>query len=404
MRPEARLSDAGRPPPADRNRPSRRGAGPPRPRTGRGASGRPPSAGEARRGSKRDPEPGPNVLHRKPTTRSWPRPAPSWSAFASRPSPRSRPRRSAPWPTCGRRSPAWPSTPQRGWSANRWTVRGSESWSRFLRESAAASRRNLMARAGTAARRYAEAVFELADRDKALDRWRDDLRTGVVLVGDPQVERVTHRNPMVALTEREALVERLLAKRVSPAVLNLVRLLTRRSTLSLLPAIANEYQRLLNLRRGIVSAIVTSATALTKDEDTAIRARVAKMTGATVGSDRRGSGPDRRPDRPHRRPAHRCQRAGPSRAASRTVIDGDPGRQAEPAAGPAFDRRTHGHSLRRDHQHHQVGNRGLRREDGDPQRRARSSRWATASPRSTASPAPWPRSSWSSRAASWAWP
>jgi len=45
---------------------------------------------------------------------------------------------------------------------------------------------------------------------------------------------------------------------------------------------AAEYQRLLNNRRGIVSALVTSAMPLTKDEDAAIRARVAQLTGATV--------------------------------------------------------------------------------------------------------------------------
>ena len=138
-----------------------------------------------------------------------------------------------------------------------------------------------MPRAGTAARRYAEAVFELADRDKALDTWRDDLRLAASLVGDPQVERVL-TNPMVPLAEREALVGRLLKPRISAGALNLVLLLTRRSTTSMLPAIADEYQRLLNLRRGIVSAVVTSATALTKEEDTAIRDKVAKMTGTTV--------------------------------------------------------------------------------------------------------------------------
>jgi F-type H+-transporting ATPase subunit delta len=138
-----------------------------------------------------------------------------------------------------------------------------------------------MPRAGTAARRYAEAAFELADREDALDAWRDDLRNAVALVGDPSVAGVL-TSPMVPLTEREALVESLLKKRVSPTVLNLVRLLTRRSTLSLLPAIADEYQRLLNQRRGIVSAVVTSAAPLTKAEDAAIRARVATMTGTTV--------------------------------------------------------------------------------------------------------------------------
>ena len=138
-----------------------------------------------------------------------------------------------------------------------------------------------MARAGTAARRYAEAVFELAERDNALDRWGDDLRNAVAILGDPAVQRVV-TSPMVPLTEREAIVERMLSSRVSAPMLKLVLLLTRRSTTSTLPAIADEYQRLLNRRRGIVSAIVTSATELTPDEDTAIRARVAAMTGTTV--------------------------------------------------------------------------------------------------------------------------
>ena len=138
-----------------------------------------------------------------------------------------------------------------------------------------------MARGGTAARRYAEAAFQLADRDDALDGWREDLRTAVGLVNHSATARVL-TSPMIALAEREALVERLLEGKVSVAVLNLVRLLTRRATLSALPAIADEYQRLLNLRRGIVSAIVTSAAALTASEDAAIRDRVAAMTGTAV--------------------------------------------------------------------------------------------------------------------------
>ena len=68
----------------------------------------------------------------------------------------------------------------------------------------------------------------------------------------------------------------------SPPALNLVRLLARRGNLALLASVATEYQRLLNAKRGVVSAIVTSASPLTKDEDAAIRTRVAQMTGTTV--------------------------------------------------------------------------------------------------------------------------
>ena len=44
-----------------------------------------------------------------------------------------------------------------------------------------------MARPSTAARRYAEAAFELASRDGALDVWRDGLAVAVQLVSDERV-------------------------------------------------------------------------------------------------------------------------------------------------------------------------------------------------------------------------
>ncbi|HVA87354.1 MAG TPA: F0F1 ATP synthase subunit delta [Candidatus Saccharimonadales bacterium] len=138
-----------------------------------------------------------------------------------------------------------------------------------------------MARTGTAARRYAEAAFELAERDNALDRWRDDLRTAATLLGEKSVARVVS-SQMVAVAEREALVEQLLASRISKGALNLVKLLLRRGTLDSLGRISSEYQRLLNLRRGVVSAVVTSALPLDANEDAALRERVGRMTGSTV--------------------------------------------------------------------------------------------------------------------------
>ena len=138
-----------------------------------------------------------------------------------------------------------------------------------------------MARGGSAPRRYAEAVFEIAGRDHALDRWRDDLRLAAEVTANDTIARAVN-SPMKPLSEREAIVEQLLSGRISKPAFNLVRLLVQRGNLDLLGPIAAEYQRLLNRERGIVSALVTSATPLTGDEDTAIRARVAQLTGTTV--------------------------------------------------------------------------------------------------------------------------
>jgi F-type H+-transporting ATPase subunit delta len=87
---------------------------------------------------------------------------------------------------------------------------------------------------------------------------------------------------MVPIAEREAALSGLLAARLSRPAFNLCRLLLARGRLELLGPISAEYSRLLNARRGVVSATVTSATPLTGDEDTAIRARVAQLTGTTV--------------------------------------------------------------------------------------------------------------------------
>ena len=138
-----------------------------------------------------------------------------------------------------------------------------------------------MARTTSAARRYAEAAFQLATRDDTFDAWAKDLATVNELVGDERIARIVS-NPSVPRAEREATIDRLLAKRVSPLVLNIVRLLDQRGRLMLLPAIAAEFTRLLDAKRGVVAATVTSAAPLEKDEIKEIAARLETMTGQTV--------------------------------------------------------------------------------------------------------------------------
>ena len=138
-----------------------------------------------------------------------------------------------------------------------------------------------MARTTSAARRYAEAAFQLAARDDTYDAWVTDLAIVNQLVGDERVARIVS-NPSVPRADREATLDRLFAKRVSPLVLNLVRLLDQRGRLTLLPAIAAELTRLLDAMRGVVAATVTSAAPLEKDEVAEIAARLESMTGQTV--------------------------------------------------------------------------------------------------------------------------
>lgn len=138
-----------------------------------------------------------------------------------------------------------------------------------------------MPRPVAAARRYAEAAFEVALADDALDAWNDDLAYAANVLGMSEVEAVVD-SPAIPLDERSALVARLLEGRVQPGVLRIVDLLVTRGRASALPRVSDEFKRLLNKHRGIVMATVTSAVPLTGDETAAIRARVESMAGATV--------------------------------------------------------------------------------------------------------------------------
>jgi F-type H+-transporting ATPase subunit delta len=138
-----------------------------------------------------------------------------------------------------------------------------------------------MARRTASARRYAEAAFELAQRERALEAWRDDLDLAAALIGDERVARFLD-NPARSLAERSALVDELLGSRVARGVRNLVMLLAQRGRIELLPAVVREFTRLYNEQAGVATAVVTSAAPLTDDEVAAVRSRVEAMTGAKV--------------------------------------------------------------------------------------------------------------------------
>jgi F-type H+-transporting ATPase subunit delta len=94
--------------------------------------------------------------------------------------------------------------------------------------------------------------------------------------------RAILRNPARPMLEREGLVQTLLAKRVPAPILNLVGLLVERGKVDSIATVAAEYRRLLNAERGIVQALATTATPLTKAETEALQRKVAEMTGQTV--------------------------------------------------------------------------------------------------------------------------
>jgi F-type H+-transporting ATPase subunit delta len=139
-----------------------------------------------------------------------------------------------------------------------------------------------MARPTTAARRYAEAAFDLAHNEASLEGWAADLRAAAGIAADERIERFID-NPAIPLAEREAAIESALQGKVREPVRRLARVLLRRNRASILPAVCSECDRLLNRERGVVTAHVTSAAPLSDAELDVVRGRIASMhDGATV--------------------------------------------------------------------------------------------------------------------------
>src|SRR5687767_14661564 len=106
----------------------------------------------------------------------------------------------------------------------------------------------------TAARRYAEAVFQLGSRDDALDADAEGLAVATAILERDNVLDVL-RNPARPLRQRIEVVDGLMASRVPEPIHKLVGLLVERGRIDRLPNVNAEYRRMLNQQRGVVEAV-----------------------------------------------------------------------------------------------------------------------------------------------------
>ncbi|HTY82038.1 MAG TPA: ATP synthase F1 subunit delta [Dehalococcoidales bacterium] len=127
------------------------------------------------------------------------------------------------------------------------------------------------------AKRYAQAVFEIALETKTLDQWQTDLQKLAGALQSPEL-REALESPRITFEDKSRLLERLGG--VNTLVLNLVRLLIVRDAVGMMGQVAAEYERLLNEHRGIQKAKVVTAVAIDEKE----KARIEKDLGALVGA------------------------------------------------------------------------------------------------------------------------
>ncbi|HLH21461.1 MAG TPA: F0F1 ATP synthase subunit delta [Chloroflexota bacterium] len=132
----------------------------------------------------------------------------------------------------------------------------------------------------SAARRYADAVFDLAKQENSYDAWSTDLDRLAALLEVPVAARAL-TSPVVSPAQKMRVIEAEVPN-LMPHTRNLLQLLLHRDRLGLLPDIAAAFHERLNRERGIVTAQVTTAEPLDAAAQAALVAKLSAYVGKQV--------------------------------------------------------------------------------------------------------------------------
>lgn len=131
-------------------------------------------------------------------------------------------------------------------------------------------------------REYAVALFDLAHETGSEDAVGDGLKLVAGLMRDnPEVVDFLAA-PNIPKRERTGVLENALKDHVQEYVLSFAQILCEQGNIRALEKCAIEYEELLNAARGLSTARVVSAVALTEDEKRQLKQKLSAKTGREV--------------------------------------------------------------------------------------------------------------------------
>ena len=137
--------------------------------------------------------------------------------------------------------------------------------------------------AGSVSRRYARALFSLADEQGQLDRAGRELASLAEVMDASEDLREALSNPAFAKDERRKILGAILGRLgASTTVNHLCQLLLDRERLSEVPGIARAMADMVDERMGRVHADVVSATKLSPDHESRLKGELEKLSGSKV--------------------------------------------------------------------------------------------------------------------------
>jgi len=131
-------------------------------------------------------------------------------------------------------------------------------------------------------REYAEAMYELARETRSEDEYASALKLVAGLVRENPEVLDFLAAPNIPKRERTAVLEKALSGHVPEYVLSLTQLMCDSGNIRCIGKCAEEYEEILNTARGLSTARVVSAVALTEQEKRQLQQQLSKRTGRKV--------------------------------------------------------------------------------------------------------------------------
>ena len=134
---------------------------------------------------------------------------------------------------------------------------------------------------GAIARRYAEAIFDIARRQNTIDRTLDDVREIARLFAHRKLAYLL-REPKVPAQRKETAIRQALTDKVLPTSLNLALLVVQRELVDIMPNMASELERLVLDYKNQAKAEVTTARPMDDAQFTEVKQALERRTGKTI--------------------------------------------------------------------------------------------------------------------------
>ena len=135
----------------------------------------------------------------------------------------------------------------------------------------------------TVARRYAEAMADVAITHNLVDQLDAELRTLAEMMRASRELYDLFASPVVSQRDKGKVLDALIQRtRPHPMVANLLRTMLQNYRLHYLGTVYEQYQREINERRGVVVAEVTTAQPMAAAEQEKLSRTLTQMTGKRV--------------------------------------------------------------------------------------------------------------------------